>query len=134
MNACKEVLSLWKIELNVIGLKKDNNHKLIAIVFNDCEYVLNKSDDLYLLLVNISQTVHDFAISFFRSTKAKGMFVSRLDGIKNLGPKKKEKLIKHFITIDNIKNASIDQFKEIGINEDLAKDILNHLNESNKDE
>ncbi len=130
VNACKEVLASINANINVMGIKKDNNHKARAIVFNDMEYEIDKSSDIYLLLANISQTVHDFAISFFRSTKAKGMFSSRLDGVKNLGPKRKEKLLKHFITIDNIKNASLEEFREIGINDELAESIISHLNDN----
>ena len=78
-------------------------------------------------MASISQTVHDFAISFFRSNKAKGMFASHLDGIKGLGPKGKEKLIKHFLTVENIKNASIDEIEALGFKESLAAEIIRHL-------
>lgn len=127
VNACKEVLKQLSLDLNVMGIKKDDNHKANVIVFNDKNIAVSKNSDIYLLLANISQTVHDYAISFFRSTKAKGMFTSRLDGIKNLGPKRKEKLLKHFMSIDNIKNASIDEIEALGFSEELAVDILKHL-------
>ena len=86
---------------------------------------------IYLLLADISQRVHDFAISFFRSEKAKGFFSSYLDNIKGLGKKRKEALIKHFITIDNLKNASIDEIKKCGIPEEVAGKIITILNEKN---
>ena len=131
VNACIDTLNELKIDIPVIGLEKDDKHTFKAIVYKDKEIKLDKHSDLYLFLTNISQTVHDFAISFFRSQKGKGMFNSRLDNIKGVGPKKKEALLKKFITIDNIKNASISDFKEIGINETLANTIITHLkNES----
>ena len=58
------------------------------------------------------------------------MFLSRLDGIKGLGPKKKEALLKKYLTIDKIKTLSIEEFKSVGINDELANKILNHLNNS----
>ena len=58
------------------------------------------------------------------------MFLSRLDGIKGLGPKKKEALLKKYITIDKIKTLSIEEFKTVGINEEVAIKVLNHLNSS----
>ena len=128
VNACKEVLKALDINIFVMGIKKDNNHKANVIVFNDQNISVDKTSDIYLLLANISQTVHDYAISFFRTTKAKGMFTSRLDGIKNLGPKRKEKLLKHFLSIDNIKNASKEEIMSLGLSEDLALSIINHLN------
>ena len=44
------------------------------------------------------------------------------------GLEKKEALLKKYITIDNIKKLTIEEFKEVGINERLANDILIHLN------
>ena len=73
--------------------------------------IFMKNDDLYLFLSNIQETVHEFAISFFRKTKTKGMFLSRLDGIKGLGPKKKEALLKKYITIkDNHWLNTLDSY------------------------
>lgn len=127
VNACKEVLESLNLDIKVLGLKKDDNHKTNVLYFEGETISLAKNDELYLFLANIQETVHEFAISFFRNTKAKGMFLSRLDGIKGLGPKKKEALLKKFITIDKIKNLSIEEFKSVGINESLAVKILNHL-------
>ena len=128
VNACLEVLNSLSLDIPVLGLKKDDNHKTNVLYFEGNIIELKKNDDLYLFLANIQETVHEFAISFFRNTKTKGMFLSRLDGIKGLGPKKKESLLKEFITIEKIRNLSIEEFKSVGINEELAIKILNHLN------
>ena len=128
VNACIEVLSSLNLDIPVLGLKKDDNHKTNVLYFNGEIITLAKNDDLYLFLANIQETVHEFAISFFRNTKSKGMFLSRLDGIKGLGPKKKEALLKEYLTIDKIKTLSVEEFKKVGINEELAIKILNHLN------
>ena len=128
VNACLEIINALNLDIPVLGLRKDNNHNTNVLWFENKEIVLNKNDDLFLFLANIQQTVHDFAITFFRNSKVKGMFSSMLDGIKGLGPKKKEALLKKYLTIDKIKNLSIEEFKEVGINESLANDILNHLN------
>jgi excinuclease ABC subunit C len=132
VNACLETLSSLGLDIPVLGLRKDDNHNTNVLWFNNQEIVLSKNDELYLFLANVQQTVHDFAISFFRNTKVKGMFASKLDGIKGLGPKKKEALLKKYLTIDKVKNLSVEEFKSVGINEKLALDILNHLNESSE--
>lgn len=131
VNAALDVLKSLNLNIPVMGIEKDEHHKARAIVYKNEEIPLEKNSDVYLLLINISQTVHDFAISFFRSQKAKGFFSSRIDGIKGIGPKKKEALIKKFINIEGIKNGSIDDFKEIGINEELRDKIILHLNNEN---
>ena len=71
--------------------------------------------------------------SFFRSNKAKGFFSSQLDGIKGLGPKRREALIKHFTTIDNVKKASIEDVQAAGMPEALAIEIYKHFNNENND-
>jgi excinuclease ABC subunit C len=119
--------SFFGVNIPVIGLEKDDKHTFRAIVYNNKEIILDKHSDLYLFLMNISQTVHDFAISFFRSQKGKGVFSSMLDGIEGVGPKKKEALLKKFVSIENIVNGTIDDFKEIGINESLRDKIIKHL-------
>ncbi len=133
VNACKETLEFLKINIPVIGLEKDDKHTFRAIVYNNQEITLDKHSDLYLFLVNISQTVHDFAISFYRSVKSKGVFSSKLDKIKGVGPKKREALLKKFVTLDNIINGSSEDFKEIGINENLRKTIIDYLKEEEND-
>lgn len=127
VNACIEALNKINIKINVMGIKKDDYHKANVIVYDNKNIEVDKSSDIYLLLASMSQAVHDYAISFFRSTKAKGMFASHLDGIKGLGPKGKEKLIKHFVTVENIKNASIDDIEKLGFSEDLSARIIRHL-------
>lgn len=128
VNACLEVLESLALDIPVLGLKKDENHKTNVLYFDGKVIELEKNNELYLFLANIQETVHEFAISFFRNTKTKGMFLSRLDGIKGLGPKKKESLLKKYITIEKIKTLTIEEFKSVGINEELALKILNHLN------
>ncbi len=130
VNACKMVLDEIGANINVMGIEKNDKHKASKIIYKDKEIDIDKNSNLYLLLASISETVHDYAISFFRSTKAKGMFSSRLDGIKGLGTKGKEKLLKHFTTIDNIKNANINEISSIGISSSVAKKIIEKLNEN----
>lgn len=131
VNACIETLSSLNLDIPVMGIQKDNHHKATIIYFNNELINIDKNSPVFLLLADISQKVHDFAISFFRSTKAKGFFASALDEINGLGPKRKEQLIKHFITLDNIKKATVEEIIESGIPKSIAKDIYNHFNSKN---
>ncbi|MBR6288265.1 MAG: excinuclease ABC subunit UvrC [Acholeplasmatales bacterium] len=127
VHAALDVISSLGLEIPILGIQKDDHHKATILFFNE-EYIkIDKNSDIYLLLADISQRVHDFAISFFRSNKAKGFFKSQLDDIKGLGPKRKELLIEKFTTIDNVKNASIEDIEYIGIPKNLAKEIYDHF-------
>ncbi len=129
VNACLETLNSLNINIPVAGIQKDDNHKAKLLYYEGKEIILDKNSPVFLLLLNISERVHNFAISFFRSTKAKGLFASKLDGIKGLGKARKEKLLSHFITIDNIKNANVEELVNIGIPKDVASLVLDKLKE-----
>ena len=132
VHACLDVLQSLNVDIPVLGIQKDDHHKATILFFNEEFINIDKNDPIYLLLADISQRVHDFAISFFRSEKAKGFFSSYLDNIEGLGPKRKELLIKHFITVDAIKNASIEDIKNAGIPENIASNVFNYFNNDKK--
>ena len=129
VHAALDVLASLNVDIPVMGIQKDDHHRATIIFFEEKLINIDKNSNVYLLLRDISERVHDFAISFFRSTKVKGLFKSQLDDIEGLGPKSKEKLITYFVTIDNVKNASIDEIEKAGINKRLALNIYNYFHQ-----
>ena len=128
VHACLDILNSLNLDIPVCGIQKDDHHKATILFYDEKFINIDKNSKVFLLLADISQRVHDFAISFFRSTKAKGFFSSMLDGIDGLGKSRKELLLKKFINIDNIKNASIDELIEAGIPKNVALNVFNHFN------
>ena len=133
VHAAEEVLQSLNLDIAVIGIQKNDKHKASKIFYKENLYDVDKNSSIYLLLADISQRVHDFAISFFRSNKAKGLFSSILDPIPGLGPKRKEELLKYFINIDKIKEASIEDLKKAGMPINLATEIFHYFHNYNKD-
>ena len=127
VNAAKEVLESLGLDIYVAGMQKNDKHKISKLYFEGEYYDIDKNSKIFLLLADISQRVHDFAISFFRSNKAKGIFSSILDNIDGLGDKRKEQLLKHFITIDKIKEASIEELIEAKMPKNIAENIYNYF-------
>lgn len=132
VNACLEVLEKLNLNIDVCGLKKDDKHKLEAIYYNNIEYKLDKRSNIYLFLLNISEKVHSFAISFFRQSKTKSFLMSLLDDVKGLGKKRKEELLKKYVSISNIKSKSISELQEV-LPKDVAINLYNKLNGDNND-
>ena len=130
VHACLEVLKEIDVNIPVMGIQKDDHHKATIIFYDEKLIPLSKNDPIFILLSDISQRVHDYAISFFRSEKGKGIFSSILDGINGLGPKRKEELLKYFETIENIKNASIEDLIDAKMPKKLAEEIYNHFHEN----
>jgi excinuclease ABC subunit C len=133
VHAAIETLSSLNLDIPVMGIQKDDNHKAVAIFYNEKLINISKNSSIYLLLADISQTVHDFAISFFRSSKTKGLFSSILENIEGLGPKRREMLLKHFITIDKIKKASKEELIEAGLSENVALNVIKYFSEENNE-
>lgn len=112
------LISLRKLSLenkvNLIGLKKDNNHRTESIIKTDgSEIKLDKKSNLFLFLTNMQDEVHRFAIEFYRSKHLKSNFQTFLDTIEKIGPKTKKKIIDSYPTINDLKNASLKELSQI---------------------
>ena len=89
---------------------------------------LKNSNEISKLLQLARNESHRFAINHHRKRRSKNFFSSSLDGIEGLGPKLKEKLIRHFGGIDKVLEASIDDLKSTpGIGEQKAQNIFSCL-------
>ena len=85
---------------------------------------LSKDSPGFLLLQQIRDESHRFAITSNRKKKNKSIKKSSLDNIKGLGPKKKKDLMSCFKSIQSIKEASVDDLCKVpGISIKLAKEI-----------
>ena len=85
---------------------------------------MEKDSPGFLLLQQIRDESHRFAITSNRMKKNKSLKKSSLDNIKGLGPKKKKDLLNYFKSIQAIKLASHhDLCKVPGISIKLAKEI-----------
>ena len=76
------------------------------------EMDIKTNSELFHLLERIQDEVHRFAITYHKKIRNKALTQSQLDDIQNIGPKTKLKLLNHFKTYNNIKNATIEQLQE----------------------
>ena len=120
----EEVLNEYKIRVNVCGLVKDDRHRTRGIYYNSIEHKLDNHSEGFKLVTRIQDEAHRFAISLHRSKRSKEQTHSILDDITGIGPVRRKNLRKHFITIENIKNASIEELMQVeSITKDSAKNI-----------
>ncbi|MBN6186597.1 excinuclease ABC subunit UvrC [Aneurinibacillus sp. BA2021] len=115
----------------VCGLAKDDRHRTAQLLVGDppLPVELKRDSNEFYLLQRIQDEVHRFAITFHRHTRGKTMFHSRLDDIPGIGEKRKKLLLKHFGSIKRMKEATVDEYRNIGIGDKLAHEILQHLQE-----
>jgi excinuclease ABC subunit C len=97
-----------------------------TILSKDGIIEMPKDSSGFLLLQQVRDESHRFAITSNRKKKNKSIKKSSLDNINGLGPKKKKDLMNYFQSIQSIKLASVDDLcKVTGISIKLAKEIKN---------
>lgn len=80
------------------------------------------------LLQKARDEAHRFAITYNRQLRAKGVFKGGLEAIKGVGPAVRRALLANFRTIENIKNASLQDLENCkGVNKTVAKNVYNHF-------
>ena len=90
---------------------------------------MDKFSKGYLLLQEIRDESHRFAITAQRKKKKQSTKKSFLDAIHGIGPVTKNILLKKYKNITNIKTAKLDELMTIkGINEKIAKKIKSYNN------
>lgn len=118
------------LDIPVCGLAKDAKHRTAELLVGDPPepVPLARDSQEFYLLTRIQDEVHRFAITFHREKRAKGMVASKLDAIPGIGEKRRKQLLKHFGSLKAIKEAKVEDFKEVSIGEALATRILEALN------
>lgn len=130
MNTVRNVLEdELSLDIPIAGLKKDDKHQTAELLYGDSANVvpLDKKSQSFYLLQRIQDEVHRFAISFHRNTRKKTLFQSALDNIEGVGPKRKAQLLKTYGSIKNIKSKSEEDFIQIGIPQNVARNIVKKL-------
>ncbi|MDD3126217.1 MAG: excinuclease ABC subunit UvrC [Candidatus Izemoplasmatales bacterium] len=116
VRACKTILKELYLDIPVIGLRKDSEHKTDAIIgLDEQPIILDRHSHMYVFLSKIQDEAHRFAITYHRSQHTKQIFASILDSIPKIGVKSKQKLLEKYKTISNIKKAPIPELKTLGL-------------------
>lgn len=116
------------------GMVKDDKHQTAKLLAGEPvqEVNIKRGSETFYLIQRIQEEVHRFAISFHRQVRSKSLIQSELDKIPGIGPKRRQLLYKHFGSLENIRNATIEEFRQAGIGDLLARTIINSLNKENK--
>ena len=119
-------------DIDVISIVKGANRVRATetIIEENGVLEIDKYSKAFLLLQEIRDESHRFALQAQRKKKRKNITKSKLDDIHGIGALIKKRLLKKFKNIQNIKESTHDELISIkGINTNLAKKIINTLNE-----
>ena len=88
-----------------------------------------RDNDVQLLLQNVRDEAHRFAIGFHRRQRGKAAMHSELDGIEGIGRQRKKNLLRHFGSVEKIRSASVEDITVIaGIPKKIARNLKAALN------
>ena len=128
IRATKTAISKYELNIPVFGMVKNDKHQTRALM-DENRKELPISENLKNLITKFQDEVHDTAISYHRKLRDSDITRSELDEIDGIGEVKKKALLKHFGSVEKIKNSNIEELTKVsGINESLAQRILNFTN------
>ena len=111
---CKEVLDSFGLSVPCFGMVKDDHHRTRALVAPDGrEFGISATPALFGLVGRLQEEVHRFAIEYNRKLGGKRVRGSTLDRIPGVGDKRRTELLRHFGSIENIRQASEQELARI---------------------
>ena len=127
IRAIKNAINKYEnLDIKVFGMVKNDKHQTRALI-NEERQEIEISEKLMNLITKFQNTVHDTAISYHRKLREKAITKSELDDIKGIGEAKKMLLLKHFGSVEKIKQASKEELMQVkGITEEIADRISNY--------
>lgn len=129
IRAAREAINQYQETKNILlyGMVKDDKHTTRALIDENRKEIVI-SEELMKLITRFQDTVHETAIEYHRKLRDKEITKSLLDKIEGIGEEKKKELLKKFGSVEKIKEATIDEMREVkGISQNLAKRIIQEL-------
>lgn len=124
VNVALEVLKKLNLQIPVCGMVKDDSHRTRGLYYNNVEIPIDRQSEGFKLITRIQDEAHRFAIEFHRKLRSQGQVHSILDEIQGIGPTRRKALMKHYASIEEIKNASVEELKSLpSMNEKSAKEV-----------
>ena len=125
VNIALSVLKELNIHIPVCGMVKDDNHRTRGLYYNNVELPIDTRSEGFKLITRIQDEAHRFAIEYHRSLRSKSQVKSVLDEIPGVGPARRKALMRHFKSIEDVKNATVEELcgvPEIPVN--VAEQIV----------
>ena len=122
LNAAQDAMHALGLDIPMFGLAK----RIEEIVLPDCDesILLDRHSNALHLIQRLRDEAHRFAITHHRKLRSKASVASRLDGVAGIGEKRRKAILKHFATVEALKNASVDEIAAVdGMSRPAAENV-----------
>ena len=123
-----EVLDAFQLrgEVPVAALAKQDEELFVPGRLRSI-YLPRRSEALYLVQ-RVRDEAHRFANAGHRQRRSKAGVASILDSIPGIGPRRRQRLLTHFGSLDDLRAATMEEIASVpGIPADVAEAIKTHL-------
>src|SRR5690606_34263224 len=104
MSAAKRALQEAGVAIPLVGLAK----KQETLILEDGEELLAPLTHPALkLLINVRDEAHRVAVGYNRQRRGKALTRSILDDVPGIGPKRRDALLAHFSSVDELRTADL---------------------------
>ncbi|MFA4034485.1 excinuclease ABC subunit UvrC [Blautia stercoris] len=132
VHSALSVLEKLKLEIPVCGMVKDDKHRTRGLYYQNQEIPIEKDSEAFRLITRIQDEAHRFAIEYHRSLRSKNQIHSVLDEIEGIGPARRKALMKHFMGVEKIKEATVEELAEVSsMNEKSAQAVYDFFHKTN---
>lgn len=133
VNIALQVLRELNISVPVCGMVKDDNHRTRGLYYHNVELPIDTRSEGFQLITRIQDEAHRFAIEYHRSLRSKAQVHSTLDEIPGVGPARRKALMRHFASIEELREATPEKIAEVPeIPENQAKAIYEFFHKEAK--
>ncbi|MFM9839156.1 MAG: excinuclease ABC subunit UvrC [Cyclobacteriaceae bacterium] len=126
-SACEALQELGLYgKIPIVGIAK----RLEEIYYPDdsVPLLISKKSPALLLIQRIRDEAHRFGITFHRLKRSNSTFLTELENIPGIGKKTADKLLAHFKSFKKIKEASLEELKEV-VGQAAAEKIVGQGND-----
>ncbi len=130
VNIALQELDELGLSIPVCGMVKDDRHRTRGLYYENEEISIDTHSEGFRLITRIQDEAHRFAIEYHRSLRSREQVRSVLDDIPFIGPERRKALMRHYQSLEAIREADVESLKRVdSMNERAAESVYNYFHE-----